>query len=469
MNRLKQVIKSKAYTKRFILSYAILLIILVDLIYLLLTFSPAGLRIEEINQISNLANLNLFNLLDFPFLLVQKAIITVFGLNILTAKLASIIFGSSAMALLYYSFIDITKRKNALASLIVFAFASNFLIILQDATPIAYLLFCYSLIIFIATKVKQKIDQKQDFTKSLLMLSFLSGLACYSPIFIYFLLTSIVVIFIHPKLRLTYHKIELKTKIISLIVFLSTIIPLIANIIFDSSLGQTLLAFNQGSFTLKDNLLQIIDLTSSNPIFISQPVFNLGLLFLMALGLFAIVRNFHTIRSFFIASITISSLIFGLLIIRDLRIIILLAGLLLAFEGVSWLIDYWTKIFPFNPYARFSGSLIIVSTIVIIAFSSAQSLLLSYKYNFSLANKYNNDLTLALSELNPDNQLIVGDKQEQSFYQMAGFKTKIYTDKVEPKEGMMLTSLAFAKSQKLIPKKVIVNDKTADSVRFYIY
>ncbi len=468
MNRIKDLIQSKAYNRRFILTYSLLIIVFLNLIYLLLNFSPAGLRTDEINQLSNLANWDLTNLVNWPFLLIQKLVIS-FGLTTFSAKISSIIFSILTIGLLYYSFAEITNRKNALISLIMFSLASSFLIIIQDATPIIFLLFNQSMFLFLIIKIKQKLAQKQSIDKLLIILSVFSGIACYNPMFCYFLVTNLIIIAFHPKLRLIFNNIKRKTKLIVVASFLLSILPLIITIFYDQQIAATLLAVNQTSFDIKDNLWQIIDFTNTNPDFISQPIFNLGLIFIGLLGIIPLVKNFHTVKSFFVISTAIASFIFGLFIINDLRIIILFPSLLLISEGNNWLTDYWMKIFPYNPYARFIGSIMIFTTVAILAFSSAQTTLLSYKYNFNLASQFNNDLNLALTKINPDKTLIVGSQAEANFYKLAGFKTKLYRDDLKINQKMILTSLAYQKSQKLIPQTVIVNDRNFDSVRFYVY
>lgn len=461
MNSLKTFFKSSFYKNRFVISYILAGIVLVNIAYLLIYFAPAGLTSSEIQEISKLQNFSFSNLINFPYFLMQKTIFNIFGLTLLTAKILPMTFGLLSLILFYLSFIKYVKKKVALASLTIFTFSSNLLLIIQNTTPMSYILFLQALLFYLITTIT--LSKKEKNNLLFIIITLLISISFYSSNLFYLLIAAIIVSIIHPKVRLFFKKINIKTKIFASICFTIIIAPLIYNFIKEPDLIKSFLSITQN--TLRDSSVvhQLFNFYEG------KAIFNIGLLFIIIIGLYSAMRKIHAIHNLSTITILIINLLVGIFIINDLTSILILPSLLLTLFGINWIIKYWIDLFPFNPYAKFISSVFLLLITAILSISSAQILFLNNKYNPEIALNYNQDINILLNSKYKNKTLIVGDKTELNFYKFTKTKVKLYNKKMKNTENIVFTKKAFEKSHKLTPKAVLVNSKTDNFIRFYIY
>ena len=143
------------------------------------------------------------------------------------------------------------------------------------------------------------------------------------------------------------------------------------------------------------------------------PVFGLGSVLLILIGIYRIIKTRETTRSYLI--------IFWIICLTPILIInprftsvLFVPSVLLLAAGLTSLISYWYRLFPLNPYARIAGLIPLIILVVTLIGSGLDRYIYGYHYDPSTAVNFSKDLKLIPKDTK---NLVVADS-ELAFYKV---------------------------------------------------
>jgi hypothetical protein len=205
------------------------------------------------------------------------------------------------------------------------------------------------------------------------------------------------------------------------------------------------------------------------------PVYGLGSMLLIALGVYRLSTTKYTARSYIIVAWII--LLLPILVINPAFIsITFVPVILLMGMGIGVLLDYWYRMFPQNPYARIAGLLPLAVLIGGMVFTGLDRYIYGYHYDPSTASNFTRDLDLLNEQLNkPDRgkTAIVTSESEAAFYKVIADHNKDVEVLVSVPKKPTGTTIITHESGKSLPaaslKRIVTDTDYRDADRFYIY
>ena len=461
------------YRWRYIVGYGIIGLLLAGLLVFAGLYVPGGISAEEMRSAVHSDNLSLHDLSTFgitslPFYLIQATIFHFFGISDFSIKAPSLIlalFSAIGVILLLRRWFK--PNIAVLTSLIVIT-TGQFLFIAQNGTPGILYVFWPILLLSVGTQVTRS-KKGQLFWK--ISFAVAVALSLYTPLSIYLLLAIILTIALHPHLRNIIRRIPLTKLIISLTVGLIIVAPLIFFVVINPKLGLTLLGL-PATFPPDIGANAVILIRQfflfwePSTTTLMTPVFGLGSLFIIGLGLYRLIRTRATTRSYLII-ILIACLVPVLLVNPLFTSVTFVPSVLLFAAGLTSLIGYWYRLFPLNPYARIVGLIPIVLLVVVLIGSGLDRYIYGYHYAPSTAINFSKDLML----LPKNTSELVVSMDELPFYQAVAHHQTGLTVTTIPGSGQFVATRAAHMS---IPStyhiaQIITTTYTNDSDRLYVY
>lgn len=459
------------YKYRFQIGYLLLLASYILILFYTIFITPNGLTKNEVNSAVssyNLSTSNIFSkeIIDLPFKLLQKISITLLGLSNLSIKLPSILLSFLAILLI----LELTKKwfahRTAILATIIAITSSQFFFIAQDGTSNILSIIYPLLLIITGIDFFNELKRKQLVT-FLLVVAFL-GL--YTPLNIYIIIALLLTASLHPKVRLKLKQLPKKYKAVSLVILAFAFTPIAVAIYNDIDTLKAILLL-PNNLNILDNSIKLINILFgssgeySNGVI--SPIINVASLILIVIGLYFILIQKYTVRSYLILIWLVVALLTCFINTSNTPVLFL-PLLLLTATGLQNLIQTWYAIFPRNPYARFFGLIPISFVVVSLLVTNLNIFRQSYMYNPYIVNSFNQDLKLLLNHQNSINNLLVSS-EEKPFYSILNSKIKMLDEYSE--NNLAITHKIF--TEKGIPKnykvkKVITNNLKNDSDRFYI-
>ena len=366
--------------------------------------------------------------------------------------------------------LELTKKwfahRTAILATIIAITSSQFFFIAQDGTSNILSIIYPLLLIITGIDFFNELKRKQLVT-FLLVVAFL-GL--YTPLNIYITIALLLTASLHPKVRLKLKQLPKKYKAVSLVILAFAFTPIAIAIYNDIDTLKAILLL-PNNLNILDNSIKLINILFgssgeySNGVI--SPIINVASLILIVIGLYFILIQKYTVRSYLILIWLVVALL-TCFINTSTTPVLFLPLLLLTATGLQNLIQTWYAIFPRNPYARFFGLIPISFVVVSLLVTNLNIFRQSYMYNPYIVNSFNQDLKLLLSHQNSINNLLVSS-EEKPFYSILNSKIKMLDEYSE--NNLAITHKIF--TEKGIPKnykvkKVITNNLKNDSDRFYI-
>ncbi|MBP9668039.1 glycosyltransferase family 39 protein, partial [Candidatus Saccharibacteria bacterium] len=380
----------------FVFGFSILAFIVVAGLYI-----PGGLSQQEITSALSSDSLNphlLFSLhpsqlLFLPYNLLQAATIAVFGFTTFSIKLPSIILAiASAGGILIL--LSIWFRRNvAIVTSIMVITTGQFLLVAQNGQPaITYIFWAIAVLLTASLIIKQG-----KLAPFWVIIAFvLAGLSLYMLLNIYVILALAITTILHPHAR---HILLRETSKVALgigtALLLIIVSPLVLGMIHDHSIIATMLGIPQhwssGGQTVLTLLHQYGNFMNPKNGIILQPIYSLGTLLLILLGLFRIFTTKYTTKSYIIIFWLILVLPFVFLHPNLVSITYVPAVLLIA-QAVDYLFTSWYRLFPRNPYARIFGLLPLGVLVLGVVVSNVDRYAYGYYYSSDAYTSYSRDL-----------------------------------------------------------------------------
>lgn len=480
------------YRFRYIIGYAVIIILLVGLLFLQLRSVPMGFSPGELASAVKSFGLPLdarVNPVDLPYHILQKISIYILGPTALGIKLPSLLIGFATGISIFVLLSRWFKKNVAVIVTILAITASQFLITSRSGSPEIMLLFWPIVTLTLATLVSQEV-RLSGLYKFLLGIAVV--LSLYTPFMIYLLLSAFLAALIHPHLRYIIKRYGFAHVSITTVICGILLLPLAYNLYLEPSLILTLAGLPAELPTLgqyAQNFLSVITsiagFTQRQVGIILVPAFSAGLGILMLFGLIKTFQHYYSARSHLL--LVWIALLVPVIATNPTALPMLYAPLiLLAAIGVEALIREWYGLFPSNPYARVAALLplaILIASLVTFDYARYFN---SYAYAPAVAAQFSADLPLLQSNITKTTRpnIVVSDPSEIEAMKLVRVR-KPGTSVIGPEQ---LSAQAIASSnrvyisQKAIPQlttaqlaalgkpaSVLVSDRQADALRFLIF
>jgi len=390
------------YRWRYVLGYGLIGLLLAGLLVFAGLYVPGGISPEEmratvISDSISITDPKTFAIANAPYYSLQAVIFHFFGVYDFTIKLPSLILALfSAVGLIFLLRRWFKPNIAVLASLIAIS-TGQFLFIAQNGVPGIMYAFWPIFLLLLGTQVTRA--KKHRLLWKLLFAAFAAA-SLYTPLSIYPLIAVGLAIVLHPHLRAIVRRLSVKKVIASFVVAAAVITPLVQAIILKPLLGLTLLGLPTGpnwppniAANFDTLLRQFFLFWEPSTTTLMTPVFGLGSVLLIGLGLYRIIKTRETTRSYLII-IWVICLTPVILINPKFTSVLFVPAVLLLAAGLTTLISYWYRLFPLNPYARIAGLIPLIVLVVTLIGSGLDRYLYGYHYDPNTAINFSRDLTL---------------------------------------------------------------------------
>ncbi len=459
------------YRWRYVIGYTLIGLLLAGLLLFAGLYLPGGLSQSEMNSVVRSAALSLSDpsslaVTNLPYHAFQAGIFAVFGISVFTIKLPSLI-----LALLSaIGFIVLLRRWfkpniAVLASLIAIS-TGQFLFIAQLGTPSILYVFWPVTLLLLGTQVTRV--KKMRFLWKILF-AVTAALSLYTPLAIYPLIAVALAVIFHPHLRNILRRMSKFHLTVVTVIFLALITPLIWFIIQNPQLGLALLGIpatlpiDLGA-NVVTSLKQFFWFWEPSSMAIMTPVFGLGAMLLIGLGLSRLIRTRETTRSYLII-FWIVCLIPVLLLNPSFTSVTFVPSMLIMAAGLTSLIGYWYRLFPLNPYARVAGLIPIIILVGALILTGFARYAYGYHYTPEVASLFSKDLRLLPQDTR---QLVVNEDEKAFFTAVADYRTDLEVVTKPTSDTIVVTREARDQVTGFEITRIITNPYSNEADRFYI-
>ncbi len=471
------------YRWRYAIGYLLATLAVGLVIAIATLYVPGALRQAEIDSALMSGSLSMSSMsphmvVDLPYHIFQRLCFMMGGVSTLTIKLPSIILGLVTIIGVFVLIRTWFRRNVAVLTTILAATTTLFLFLIQDGTPAIMYSFLTIWILFAATYVTRK---KTFSTLWKVVTGVLMATALYTPLGIYLVLAIMTTIFFHPHIRHIVTHFARPRLIIAVLFGILSIVPLVYASIIDPSVALELIGMPTSQLNMAANLkevgLQLFGFASDSNGYLLRPLFSLGLIMLMAVGVYKLLTYKYTARSYI--TLTLGLLMVPLVLLNPFHVtdIFPLAVLMIAL-GLATLINDWYKLFPRNPYARVGGLIPLGILTGGIVLSGVLRYMNNYEYTPGVLRHYSSDLRLLKDQLRyqkaaPGTTRLVTSNKELPFYNLVAHydgRFAATTSTVSPPSTIIMTHDAHQSSTiTQVPYLIVTNRRAADADRFYIY
>lgn len=464
--------ESFLYKWRYVFGYTFIALGLIAVLIIVGLYLPGGLSAQETQSIVDgdsieiASILNSTNIINMPYLFLQKLSLSLFGVSIFTIKLTSLFLAFISIiciiVILGYWF----KRSIGILASLVAITTGQFLFIAQDGTANIMFLFWPVCLLFLATLIAFHKKLKWFYALGFFIIA---GLSLYTPLSIYLILALIFVTFLHPHLRYLIKQIPQQTLVIGIIIFTIIITPLANSLISNPDIGLSLAGIPTSWPNFGANLsslgAEFFGFSKPGGLTIMTPFFELGSMLIIAIGIFHTIKTGVTAKNYIIIS-WIVCLIPLMILNPELSNISFLPLVLLLGTGISATLGYWYKLFPNNPYARIGGLIPVIVLVFALVVSGMSRFVYGYQYDPNIISNFSNDLALIPKDTNN----ILVSNSEKAFYEVISkYNNKLQIINEPTGDKFLVTHKAKQDFSDYSIEKIITSSLKNDSDRFYLY
>lgn len=466
------------YRWRYILGYGVISLIVISLLLVAGLMVPGALSQAELNSaVTSSRPLTSFEpnfIVNLPYHLLQRGSLHLFGVTTFSIKLPSMILGLASIIGMFILLRAWFRHNVAILTTLLIITTGQFLYLSQSGTPGIVYIFWSVWLLVSALMISRRAPLGWLWK---IILAGIIALSLYTPLSIYILLALLSAVILHPHLRYIVRKLPKIKTAIAIIVGLILITPLIYVIWRHPETGHVLLGFPDTQFIVIDHvrqaLGQYIDFWSEANTPYLRPLYGIGTLALILLGITRLFTAKYTARSYIITAWSL--LLIPIIVINpDSVSITFVPALLLTAMGVASLLHMWYSLFPRNPYARIVGVVPLIILMGGMLLSGVDRYIYAYTYNAPLAKQFSSDLRLFNAQLPANNGAItlIASTDETPFYEtVARYHPGITVASTLPKElpATTVVSRAVHQPSDPAPTKIITDSKSEASDRFYVY
>jgi hypothetical protein len=471
------------YRWRYIVGYGVITLCVIWMLFTAAIYIPGSLSQNEMNStvISSglsVRHLGASEIVNFPYHALQHISFMIFGITTLSIKLPSLIIALLSIGGMLVLLRMWFSHNIAVLTMILVVSTGQFLLIAQSGTPSIMYVFWSTWLIVAAMMVARLGTAKSSLFWKITLCALIT-LSLYTPLSIYVVGALLVASFLHPHLRFIVRKLHRKKLIIAAGAGLILLAPLIRAVIIDPSIGLMLLGVPKewSGFSANSHQLfnQYFDFFSSQSDTVLTPIYGLGSMLLILMGIIRLFSTKYTGRSYII-TIWLIMLLPILIINPDYTSITFVPVMLLMAMGLSILLRQWYGLFPRNPYARAVGLVPLSVLIASLVMSGIDHYTNGYQYNPAVASSYSSDLKILNKQLQSlkGPTTIVTSSNELPFYTTVASRLKNHTDVQSNTPSSMSGVIIFthdAQKVGLNNKKltIVTNGSSQNADRFHIY
>ena len=462
---------------RIITGYIVLLIAFFCVLVFLPKVAPGGLSSAEMQSTIKSSNINTDfiqqgNIIDLPYHLLQKLSLTIFGLNLISIKLPSIIIGVFAALFIVLLINRWFKSDVAVFGSVLAVLSAAFLFLTTSGTPTIMYIFWLALILWLGSKIVGNKD-----LNPLLVVSFFFVISAslYTPHLAYVAIAIAIAGLLHPHLRFALKQIKPIEVILSFAIFVIIALPLVASCFMNPGILKDLLFapnFDYDNYftNISEAFAPFFSFGMAYDSVYLAPLFNLATIALIFIGVLASMGELFTSRNTVISLLVIFAIMFSGLN-KDIAILIIIPVAVLSAAGIKSIFKRWHSLFPENPYARFIGTVPMLVVVLMIILPSFSHFIEGYHYTPNVAKNFNNDIEL-INKLESGSILVVSENQEdRDFYKLFEHYNSITIVDTMPKRHpdkiVYLAEISNEENYQL--KQIITSPKSRNSDRLYIY
>ena len=468
----KDVSRFLLYRWRYIIGYGLIGALLVGLLVFAGLYAPGGISPEEMrstvqSDAIRFTDPSTYPLINLPFHLLQAGVFNIFGITEFTIKLPSLIFGLfSAVGIIVLLRRWFRPNIAVLASLIAVT-TGQFLFIAQNGVPSIMYVFWPVTLLLLGTQITR---QKHARFLWKILFTIAAALSLYTPLSIYPIIAIILAIILHPHLRNAFRRLSKIKLLVCALFALATMTPLVLGLIADPILGLTLLGIpTTWPPDIWANLQQLFQqyfvFWEPSTTTLMTPVFGLGSLFVITVGIYRLIRTRETTRSYLLIIWTLC-LIPILLLEPNFTSVVFVPSVMLLAAGLTSLIDYWYRLFPFNPYARIAGLIPLIMLISVLLWSGIDRYVYGYHYDPNTVVNFSRDLSLLPKNMST----VVVSEDELPFYQAVArhrdgldVRTTAGSDEFARSRAATVSTKGYGVDQ------IVTTTYSVDGDRWYIY
>jgi hypothetical protein len=265
---------------------------------------------------------------------------------------------------------------------------------------------------------------------------------------------------------------------IAIVLGLVSLAPLVYASFVDRSTLFTLLGIPAHDPEIRHNIMLIFSTItgfgSADSGYLLRPLYSLGFMLLIVIGIYKLVTYKYTARSYI--TLSLSVFLIPLVIFNPERVLYLfpLACLMVAL-GIATLITDWYRLFPRNPYARVAGLIPLSIVVLGLAYSGVARYSSNYIYSPAILKHYSNDLRLVDREASltkgSNKPIVIVSKDMHSFYTMVASFNKQFIVASDLPEAS--AKLIISRDANITPnaevEKIITSRFAEHADRFYVY
>lgn len=477
------------YRFRYVFAYALFGASLATMLILAGFYLPGGITASEMRSVllsESISATSLFSLppdqvVYLPYRLLQSFSLDVFGVTLLGIKLPSIILGFlSAIGLLYL--LNLWYKKNVAIVVAIIAVTTNQFLLASQAGQAGITYIFLTIMILIAASM---VSRKSVYANAWVLAGFvLAAVSLYMPLNIYMLFALVITALFQPHARyLVFKKASKIVVAAGTVLALVVASPLIAGTLTSPHIITRLLGipddFSQvfsNASMLFQNYVQFAAPSTSAVI---TPVYGLGLVLLILLGIYRLLTAKYTARNYVI-SIWLVALIPLVCLNPEFVSITFVPVMLLVALGVDYLITSWYRLFPINPYARVLGLAPLGVLLIGLVLSSVDRYTYGLHYDQAVYSSYSYDVPILHRELKSLDKnarvVLVVEADTQEFYKALANKQQhvesiivVSSSSNLPQADIIIAERAFAKAIEQTPNEILVTRASQDANRFYLY
>lgn len=459
------------YRHRFYIGYGLIGAGLMIILIMAGLYFPGGISAQETQSVVTSESLRIndfgtFAIANLPYHILQKLILSIFGVSILTIKLPSIIlafFSAIGIVLLLRRWFK--PAVGVLASLVAI-FTSQFVFFAQDGTPgILYIFWAVWLML-----LSSMVIRKQKCKICYIIAFYIAAAASlYTPLSVYALIALVFSIMLHPHLRCLIRNVPIYKLAIGIVFAVFMVSPLVLCVINTPKLGLELLGIPLHWPNLIDNIktlgVQYLGFAKPTGSTLMTPFFELGSMIIIAIGAIQVVKDRFTSKNYVII-FWVLCIIPVIILNPSFTSVTFLPLVLLLASGMSMLLSSWYDLFPRNPYARVVGIVTMMILVSVLIFSGAERHIYGYNYDPNVVPSFSKDLNL----LSKGSKNLVIASDELAFYSVvAKYNDNITVSLTPTTEIFWATRKAKSPFSGYTVSQIVTSSSKDNGDRFYIY
>ena len=473
------------YRSRHAIGAVVGFLVVATLLVIAMWIVPGGLRdAERMSALSadaiEFSPFQPESVIALPYHLLQALSLMALGATPFAIKLPSLLLALATLVGIYLLLAEWFHRNVALITAFIMTTLPVFLFMAQDGTwPIAATALSTWMLLS-AASISRRREPKLLWKTLFLSLAVLS---LYFPLGIYLIIAVFVTIVSHPHIRFMVRRLNPNYVAFAGGIGFLLLAPLLYSLSVKPTLALDLLGVSDLSISFPDTFTTFASLVmlplseQSSGIFLT-PIFSLGVIALLFLGVYRFFLIKYTARNYIISTWVVLLLIFCVLNPEYTPLLWLPFGLIVAM-GVNGLIRDWYRLFPRNPYARIAGLVPLTIIVAGITLTSIVSFANGFSYQPAIARNYTDDerlldKTLESAKASKENKAqLLAPANIARYYRLVAAHDErfdVVTDSsaVTPDHAAIVMH-GQSLPEGRVPHYIAANSLKADSNRFTLY